>query len=252
MDGESLHSRFPAGSLKIADKSMPQSQESVPAKAHLSGLPKSCDYISLDNTSIAVILCREDEGFAEKAIKDSPSLILSSIAIIVSVIAFSISSRQQKYGLLRSIKDDFWLRTVISPTCITPLLELRAEILSSLPGAARTEPEIIDFSRETSLKISRLGTVISNLAVIDAGLVAEVQGHIELAEDAISQYLGKLGDHKNDPLSNPAPNEASCKSLISDHFFSALAPIKAHQLSEVQGSQASSKWQFVQRMFRRP
>lgn len=195
-------------------------------------LPKDCEYLSLDGKTAAVVICRApDESFLDKFTKDSPSLLLSLLTICVSIYAFAISGRQQKAGLLHSIKDDYWLRTVISPTCITPLLEMRKDVLSKVAEVNKTPHDIQDLTVLAAKEFGSMYRQLSNLSLISGDLVEIVRRQLELVEDRVNLYLGELASFIDDPTATSEPDLTKAITEISSLFYGSLLPIQAHQMS---------------------
>lgn len=218
----------PTVSTATPQASPAQSKQIASAK-----LPKNCDFISLDGSTAAVVLCRpEEDGFWEKLYKDSPSLILSLVAIVLSIFALSFSNKQQKRGIVQSIKDDYWLRTLVSPACIAPLIDLRQEILSDFPDWRIGKADLQQFSAIASIKFSHMQDALGNLSIVDDCLVDVTRDKLTDLEDVVGGYVALLGQHINDPSAVPAPDATAYRTLISGKFFDVLKPIQEHQLKQ--------------------
>lgn len=214
----------------------PQASPALSKQIASAKLAENCDFISLDGSTAAVVLCRpEEDGFWEKLYKDSPSLILSFVAIVLSIFALYFSNKQQKRGIVQSIKDDYWLRTLVSPVCIAPLIELRQEILSNFPDGTIGKADLQKFSALASIKLSHMQDALDNLSIVDASLVGLTRDKLTDLEDVVGDYVALLGQHINDPGAVPAPDAATYRTRISSKFFEVLKPIQEHQLN--QGSQ---------------
>jgi hypothetical protein len=201
----------------------------------LLALPKDCDYLSLDGKTTAVVLCRPPEdSFWVKFGKDSPALIMSLIAVLVSIYAFYVSSRQQKFGIKRSIQDDYWLRTLVSPVCIVPLLDLRKHIMETLPAQGVTPNELKAYSVNSSARFSQMDSALGNLGIVSGDLVGEARTRLGFAEDEVSNYIALLGLHVGDPVANVLPDILSSREAISAKIFDVLKPIQDHQLNGVE------------------
>lgn len=213
------------------------SVQSSPQGGHVAKtgivLPKDCDYVSVDGSSVAVVLCRPAEtGLTQKLLNDAPSLILSLSAIVVSLYALKVTGNQQKKSIAQSIKDDYWLRTLVSPTCITPLIEMRQNLLKDIPDTSVTKPELQHLSVRFSLKFSDMQDALGNLHIVDASLVETTRQRLTEVEDVVSEYIGQLGQHVNDPANFNAPDMNVYRTHISGKFFDVLRPIQEHQINQ--------------------
>jgi hypothetical protein len=227
--------------VAVAGEAASQSQAAAslpltPASAVVQklDLPKDCEYVSIDGKTASVVICRQPEdGFWDKLIKDSPSLIVSVVAIVVSIAAFVVSKRQQKYVITRSIKDDYWLRTLVSPVCISPIIDLRNEIVKSIPSTSVSGVELRNFAVEVAGKFAELNSALANLSIVSQDLVKKTKDKLSLAEDEVATYIALLGHHIDDPAVVPAPDFASCRDSISGKILEVLRPIQDHQLRDL-------------------
>lgn len=196
-------------------------------------LPKDCAFVSIDGTSAAVVLCRPaEDGFAEKLLKDSPSLILSLLAIVVSIYTLRATRNQQRRGIVQSIKDDYWLRTLVSPACITPLIDMRHDVLKSFPSASVTKQDLQDYSVRIAMKFMEMQDALGNLHIVDGALVGAARAKLTAVEDLVSEYIALLGQHLNDPLKFAAPDMNGYRTQVSGKFFDVLQPIQEHQIKQ--------------------
>jgi len=211
-------------------------------KATKLPLPKDCEYLSIDGTTASVVLCRPpEETFIEKLTKDSPSLLLSALTICVSIYAFGISGRQQRIGLVHSIKDEYWLREVISPTCISPLLSLRVEVLRLLDGVTN-----LGGAQDSIRSINRLfqefTLQLPNLSLLDDGLVPMSLRKMELAEDLAHEYLGEVMGWIEASRAGAMPDATMAKAEISSQLYGCLQAIQEHQVKQLGGDRIYSRF----------
>jgi hypothetical protein len=192
-------------------------------------LPSNCEAIRPE-TGVSVILCSApSESFLTKLAPSTPSIVLSIVAIVLSVMSYFYTRRKDSRARQQSIQDDFWLRKVVSPVSIEPFLQFGTELLTKLPASDNDPAAARPAGAELLQKLRGLTQSFLALQLIGDNLHLEVEAALEKLEDRLATYLGGLDEHWNN--SSPAPSRPEAIAELSLAFIAVLNPIKQHQAS---------------------
>ncbi len=155
----------------------------------------------------------------------SPSWVaiaLSFLSLCVSVVgAFLVIYKMQRDRRL-SIEDDFWLRKIISPAAIEPLLKTVVDLLADVPSATASEDTQRAYASRVTADIQRLTGAMQTLAMLDPELPVTMLSKLSECEDHLTGYCQKLSEGE---LADVSELTASVWMAIN----SALRPVKTWQ-----------------------
>lgn len=191
-------------------------------------LPSHC--IGLQPQSgLAVVVCQPPlEDFWAKALPTLPSLVTSVLALIFTAYVFRYNSSKDARSRRQSIQDDFWLRKVVSPVSIEPLVKLTGDILAKLPDAQTSTAEREEFSKIRLAEFRALTVAFQALELISKNLNRIVESHLEAFEDRLARYLGDLAAFA-EARSQSAPGRPEAITELSALRLAVLDAIKDHQ-----------------------
>lgn len=132
-----------------------------------------------------------------------------------------------------SVRDEYWLRTVVSPTSIQPFQAFIAELRTTLPGltpplVAPTEVELKAFAAGAVSKFNDFSMQFKSLSLIDQQLSASVESELEAIEDVFSDYVTGLGSHISGGQTVPDRTDAVAK--LTDGMLKLFKLIQDHQV----------------------
>jgi hypothetical protein len=118
--------------------------------------------------------------------------IISFLALCVSGIVARYTYKKDLRARRHSIEDDYWLRKVIGPVAIEPLLKSVLEKIGSAPadrasGAFEAE-KVKTFHDEFLKKFADLAANVSALSLINAELAASTSEHLDGIQDLMIAY----------------------------------------------------------------
>ncbi len=138
-----------------------------------------------------------------------PSLVVSIIAIVLSLATLLYNRSKDGKARLQSIRDDFWIRKIVSPISIEPFLEYTQTLAVELPSSAQTFQEVEDYWASNSKKLRDFYLSFQVLSVVDEELVEQVLMTLENFEDVMANYCGALMDYKKNGK-RAEPNRDEC------------------------------------------
>lgn len=156
-----------------------------------------------------------------------PSLGMSLVALAVSGASLYYTLTKDQRARKQSIHDDFWLRKVVSPVSIEPLVRFGTELLAALPGPASDRAAARAFGVEKLAELRAHTEAFRTLLLISDSLFAEVEPLLEAVEDRLAEYLGHLEAHWR--AGDPAPSRPEAVADLSARLMAVLGPIKSHQ-----------------------
>lgn len=121
-----------------------------------------------------------------------------------------------------SIEDDFWLRKVVSPTTIEPMLKAIVDLLASLPSASSSAEDQRAYASRVTEEVQRLMGGVQTLALLDAALPRHMLTGLTECEDRLTGYCQKLSQGE-------APDINELNTSIWIAVKRALSPIKTWQ-----------------------
>jgi hypothetical protein len=191
-------------------------------------LPSHC--IGLQPQSgLPVVVCQPPlENFWSKALPTLPSLVTSVLALLFTAYVFRYNLSKDARSRRQSIQDDFWLRKVVSPVSIEPLVKLTGDILANLPDVQTSTTDREEFSRTRLAEFRALTVAFQALELIGKDLNRIVELHLEAFEDRLARYLGDLAAFA-EARNQIAPGRPEAIAELSALRLSVLDAIKDHQ-----------------------
>ena len=162
---------------------------------------------------------------------------ISFMALLLSLGNIAYTLYKDRRARKQSIEDDFWLRKVISPLALEPLIEGVNDLLMGLPDdCSKSATESFDyrkFAQETQPKLQKLQSSMHVLAMLDKSVCQATIARIQGIEDEILNYCGKNASRSKTAAGQPERSKADTKQTISNHLLGALSGIKNYQSSQV-------------------
>lgn len=121
-----------------------------------------------------------------------------------------------------SILDEFWLRKIISPAAIEPLIKTISHLLSTVPGPSSKPKHQQAFATKMTQEIQRLMGGTQTLAMLDAALPLQMQSELSKCEDLFGEYIQGLANQQ-------APDIAELHSAVWLAINGALKPVQTWQ-----------------------
>jgi len=176
-----------------------------------------------------MVMCKpEKDAWYEKMLPGTPALLVSIVALIVSAKSFNYSKKKDSRARTQSIIDDYWLRKVVSPVSIEPLLKLTAAFASSLPTDLDLPDAIQKYWNDKIKEAAELNVGFLALRLIDNSLSGAVERWLEELEDVLAQYCGDLIEHLKN--GGPKPDRKEALRSIQHVSISIFSEIKKHQV----------------------
>ncbi|MBI5271520.1 MAG: hypothetical protein HY856_17775 [Burkholderiales bacterium] len=162
------------------------------------------------------------------------TLLVGFAAALVAYWTFRYMRAQGTQARADSVRDEYWLRTVVSPTSIEPfqafISELRRDLLTfdtSSPTVQAADVEAL-FARATD-RFNDFSLKFKSLALIDDALSAEVEGQLQNIEDSFTTYIGSLRLHLT--TGSTAPSRSDIIAALTDGMVDLFKLIQMHQVS---------------------
>jgi len=124
-----------------------------------------------------------------------------------------------------SILDEFWLRKIISPATVEPLIKTISQLLSTVPGAESKPKHQQAFATRMTKEMQRLMASTQTLAMLDAQLPDQIQEELRKCEDLFGEHIQTLASNQE------IPDVAELHSAVWLTINAALRPIQAWQSS---------------------
>lgn len=161
-------------------------------------------------------------------------MIISGVALLISGgLAFYTFTKDRK-ARKQSISDDYWLRKVIGPIAVEPLLESLLELSAKIPpdcaDASFNVRKTERFSREYSAAHGESTSKLMALAVLDEQLYRHAVGCLDDIEEAVVSYCG-LNVHaaNTGSVGGTAMTREELRSKILVALKSLLDKIRGYQ-----------------------
>jgi hypothetical protein len=163
-------------------------------------------------------------------------MILSGVAIFVSACVALYTFVKDRKARKQSISDDYWLRKVIGPIAVEPLLSDLLELSAKIPvdccdpdfNVRKTEK----FSRDYSASHVSSASKLMALAVLDEQLYRNAIDCLDAIEEAVVSYCG-LNVHafNTKPSGGTAMTREQLRSQILVCLKRLLDNIRGYQTS---------------------
>jgi hypothetical protein len=195
-------------------------------------LPAECGSINLGATH-SVIICKPvPDSMVEKLLVVAPSIVISLIALSVSVWAARYNKNKDSRARDLSIQDDYWLRKIVSPSAIEPFEKFCTEVIAELPEATLNnklmDDEVSQWHDQHHKILLRLKPSFKSLELLDVELLKKVEDELQAFEDELATYVGKVRQYfkKGEGV---APVRAVTASKLTNIRLSLLRHIQLHQ-----------------------
>jgi hypothetical protein len=166
-----------------------------------------------------------------------PATYTSIIALIVSVSVVFYTYFKDSRARKHSVEDDYWLRKVVGPIAIEPLLKDILEMISAAPddsSSATFSSQLVDDFHKLYLgKLSALAVASASLQIIDKDLATGTASAIDQIQDLMIDYcfenkashaVGKIATGKE---------KATFQAGAKDMLIALLKPIREFQVKKV-------------------
>lgn len=182
-------------------------------------------------TTIVISPTVNHEPLASKLVSNAPSIVLSLVAIGISIASFFYNKRRDERSRRQSIQDDFWIRKIISPISVEPFLKYSTQLSAGLPTAHGSTHEMVrEFWTNSSAKITEYTLTFSVFGFLDRDLDAALQGELEKFDECLAVYCGKLMQHLSGD-SMRAPNRDQSARTLMETTFQMLKLVRLSQAS---------------------
>lgn len=183
----------------------------------------------------AVLICAPPP--AVLAAKDFIAIAISLAAFTLSALSWLDARKKAQDARRQSIEDDFWLRKVLAPALIEPLLRDVHGIVAALPEdcgrAALPAGSYEAFLQEHQPKIQQLMSAAHSLVLLDQELRKMAIGHLEDIEDKIIDYCVSNGKGELRNSGGALVPKTATASFIRDELYQLLESIRQHQVTHV-------------------
>ncbi|WP_139351884.1 hypothetical protein [Polaromonas sp. A23] len=119
---------------------------------------------------------------------------IGGFSLLVSV-AFGLWKMRRDRRL--SIEDDFWLRKIIAPTSVEPLLKAIVKLLEDLPTSESSEGELAAYAIRVTKELQLHSSSVQTFALLDPKLPGEVLSHLSNCEDVFADHCQALSEKKS-------------------------------------------------------
>jgi hypothetical protein len=183
----------------------------------------------------AVEAQKEASSSPATPVKDVVAIVLSALAFFVSVGNVLYGIRKDKRARQQSIEDDFWLRKVLGPLAIEPLIQRVLEISSKLPSDCSETgwdaEKLKSFGLEYQTAVKELQSNAVALSLLDKALAEFASERLEKLEDLLLEYCAaNVGKRKNQD-GRAVYTRAATNSSIQDLLLTVLERVKQFQIS---------------------
>lgn len=145
------------------------------------------------------------------------ALLVSCAAAYVAHRTLHFARAQDQRNRSASVRDEFWLRTVISPSSIEPFQAYMNELRATLPSVETNPPSAEDlkqFFAKTASSLNDFAIKFSALALISESLHEAIREELEGIEDAIANYVQAMTSYV--PGGNAqAPSRAELQTTLT-------------------------------------
>ncbi|TWI62566.1 hypothetical protein IP91_04087 [Pseudoduganella lurida] len=122
----------------------------------------------------------------------TPSTIVAVIALVVSLGVPIYTWLKDKGDKKKSVEDDYWLRQVVGPVAIEPLLKNVIELIGAVPADAISGnfslQNIHEFHEQYLKKLATLAVNANSLQIIDGRLAAKAAVAIDEIQELMIDY----------------------------------------------------------------
>lgn len=162
--------------------------------------------------------------------------IFAFFALLISIGGLLYSLRKDRKARLQSIEDDFWLRKVISPIALEPLIKKITETVSNIPEdrqSAGFDMQACDeFGTKFQSEWNQLSCAMDALGLLSKDVLKVSRGHVSNIEDEVLRYCsnnlaGKIG------VDGGCISRSQLQEIINLEMIKVMNCIKQYQLSKI-------------------
>ncbi|HZV98622.1 MAG TPA: hypothetical protein VFF74_06490 [Methylophilaceae bacterium] len=177
--------------------------------------------------------CFPDIGYQK------PNLLstgLSGLALIVSIGGMCYTFFKDKKSRLRSINDEFWIRKIISPIALEPIITELNVLASGFPEDAKLgtlRPSTYKkHIQKFQLQMLEMGLALYVLKLLDQNLYSTVKSNLSDIEDFILEYYGEAAKKAADkPYTSISRSDVTEK--VMSKVVEIMTNIKEFQIQRV-------------------
>ena len=164
------------------------------------------------------------------------SAIFSALALLISFGGLIYGLRKDRKLRLQSVEDDFWIRKVISPIALEPLIKKITETVSNIPADCSSsgfdKNVCNEFGTNFQSEWNQLRSSMDALALLNKDLCKTTMTHISNIEDEVLRYCsnnaaGKVG------LEGGCINKSDLQEKINAEMLEVMNCIKQYQISKI-------------------
>lgn len=228
--------------FELRVQSPPISSKSSPPATPLNSSPSTSS-----NSNFALLNCHAgsiegkkvifcpDKNNSSISLKEVWTWLLSGFALLVSLSNVVYTYRKDRRARMQSINDDFWIRKIISPTVIEPMMESITEAMSAMPddcNSTKWDPQLyVTYIEKYQVELQKLGASFHMLNLLDKALCTKVIGCLDKIEDTLLDYCGSNGAKTFNAQGLCAKPKDDTLNLIREQLLTALEAIKSFQTS---------------------
>lgn len=148
-------------------------------------------------------------------------------ALLLSCVGLWFNIQKGRRDRRLSVEDDFWLRKLISPTVIEPLLEKMIELMEEIPATASGDEARRLYSVKVTEEIHRLQVSVKMLSLYHASLPDELRKRLRNCEDHLTTFMGDVANALAAGETAPAANDV--REKVWAEVIDAMAKIREIQ-----------------------
>lgn len=196
--------------------------------------------ISDSKTASVKIECLSlDVNACNKLFKDDTSNLftlrdlLLGLALVVSIGGFLYNFRKDSKTRLWSINDEFWIRKIVSPVTIEPLIKDILEITANLPNDCSYPNMVVDtheqFIKNYHPKIQQLFTNLQALKLLDNSMYFSFHKGLTSIEDITLDYCGINTNQIKNGITIPTNSKNETNDKVIEQMLLILKALKTYQ-----------------------
>lgn len=160
------------------------------------------------------------------------SLIVSVLAVVVAHKALQHTRETDRATRVQSVKDEFWIRTILSEVCILPLIRFVEGLPEAVPtagSASFTLAGVQQFWAQKQEELNAIALKFNFLGMLDGELARQVEAAFEKLEEAFCSYIDDVRTHLATPKTSPMPSPHRLREAMNPRLMEVLKLIYAHQ-----------------------
>jgi len=174
-------------------------------------------------------------GLVSLSSKDVLPTILAVFAIALSLLNFLYTSLKDKRARRLSIEDDFWIRSVLEPIAIEPLITGTLELVHKLPVDCLSKQSkkaiYLDFILEFQPRHQQLTSAAHAFALLSDKVRETVLNHLDKIEDLVLEFCAANAANKLDQFGNCEKARSKTQVAMREQMLEILKEIKAYQVA---------------------